>query len=96
MKALIIAAGAGSRLRDRGDIKPLVEIAGRPLIEHVGERIAAAGLGGIVVVTGYKAETLEAFLPVLSERIGLPVIAAGGIASVVASEGLRISSPAGS
>ena len=35
MKCLIIAAGLGSRLADHGDSKPLVQLDGIPLIEHV-------------------------------------------------------------
>lgn len=35
MKAGILAAGRGERLRDSGELKPLVEVAGRPLIAHV-------------------------------------------------------------
>src|SRR5262249_25746633 len=41
IKAGIIAAGQGSRLRDAGPLKPLVKIGERPLIEHVLEGFAA-------------------------------------------------------
>lgn len=46
MKAGIIAAGLGERLRDAGITtpKPLIEVDGRPLIDHALDAIAAAGI----------------------------------------------------
>lgn len=73
MKCLIIAAGQGTRLRSIAPSKPLAEVAGRPLIEHVVTAAAAGGAAGFVVVTGYSPEPLEAFLGSLAERIGLPI-----------------------
>jgi choline kinase len=73
MKCLIIAAGQGTRLRSIAPSKPLAEVAGRPLIEHVVKAAAAGGASGFVVVTGYEPEPLEAFLGSLAERIGLAV-----------------------
>lgn len=73
MICLILAAGQGSRLRAVSESKPLTPIAGTPLIEHVARRAAEGGATGFVVVTGYAAEPIEAFLPVLAERIGLPI-----------------------
>jgi choline kinase len=73
MKCLIIAAGQGTRLRSIAPSKPLAEVAGLPLIEHVVKAAAAGGATGFVVVTGYEPEPLEAFLGQLSERSGLPV-----------------------
>jgi 1L-myo-inositol 1-phosphate cytidylyltransferase len=35
MKCLIVAAGQGTRLREKGALKPLIPIRGKPLIEHV-------------------------------------------------------------
>ncbi len=62
MQCLIVAAGKGLRLRARGNSKPLVELAGKPLIGHVLERASLGGIKDFVVVTGYDAETLEGFL----------------------------------
>lgn len=73
MKCLIIAAGQGTRLRGIAPSKPLAEVAGRPLIEHVASAAAAGGATSFVVVTGYAPEPLEAFLRQLAERTGLPV-----------------------
>jgi choline kinase len=73
MKCLIIAAGQGTRLRSIAPSKPLAEVAGRPLIEHVVRAAAAGGATGFVVVTGYEPEPLEAFLDLLSKRTGLAI-----------------------
>lgn len=62
MQCLIIAAGQGTRLRSIAPSKPLVRLAGRPLIEHIVRRARAGGASSFVVVTGYEAEGLEAFL----------------------------------
>jgi choline kinase len=70
MKCLIIAAGQGTRLRAIAPSKPLARVAGAPLIEHVLGRAAAGGASGFVVVTGYRAEPVEAFLDDLAARTG--------------------------
>lgn len=75
MDALIIAAGFGSRLRDLSDSKPLTPVAGVPLLELGARQARAAGAQRLVVVTGHAAERIEAFLPGLAERIGIPVVA---------------------
>ncbi|NJM51424.1 MAG: NTP transferase domain-containing protein [Sphingomonadales bacterium] len=75
MQGLVIAAGFGSRLRDCGSSKPLVEISGMPLIEIAIRQLVQAGVTEIVVVTGYLAEKVEAVLPAISAAVGIPVIA---------------------
>lgn len=73
MDALIIAAGYGSRLADISPSKPLTPVAGIPLIELGVRQAKAAGAARVVVVTGHEADRLEAFLPGLAERAGIPV-----------------------
>lgn len=75
MEALIIAAGYGSRLRDISESKPLTPVAGIPLLELGVRQAAAAGATRVVVVTGHRAEAVEAALPKLAERAGVPVVA---------------------
>ncbi len=75
MDALIIAAGFGSRLRDISDSKPMTSIAGIPLLELGVRQAKAAGAERVVVVTGHEAERLEAALPTLAARTGIPVVA---------------------
>jgi choline kinase len=73
MKCLIIAAGQGTRLRSVAPSKPLAEVGGRPLLEHVVRAAAAGGASGFVVVTGYRGEAVESFLVGLASRLGLPI-----------------------
>ncbi len=59
-----MAAGLGKRMRPLTATrpKPLVRVAGRPLIDHALERIADAGIGHVVVNVHYLADALEAHL----------------------------------
>lgn len=75
MDALIIAAGFGSRLASLSPSKPLTPVAGTPLIELGVTQAKAAGAQRIVVVTGHEADRLEAFLPALSQRANIEIIA---------------------
>lgn len=61
-QALILAAGLGERLvaNGLGPPKPLIEVAGRPLLSHVLARLEAAGLEEACVVLGFRAEEIEA------------------------------------
>ena len=51
MKAMILAAGRGERMRPLSDRrpKPLLEASGRPLIEHCVERLVDAGIRELVI-----------------------------------------------
>ncbi len=73
MKWLIIAAGEGTRLRQRGPHKPLIPLLGVPLIERVVRTGIEAGADSFLVVTGYQAEAISAFLQKLSEKLQVPI-----------------------
>jgi 1L-myo-inositol 1-phosphate cytidylyltransferase len=73
VQALIVAAGAGSRLRSLAESKPLAPVAGRPLIEHVVRSAAEGGATSFTIVTGYRPEPLEAYLADLGGAMGLPI-----------------------
>jgi N-acetyl-alpha-D-muramate 1-phosphate uridylyltransferase len=62
--AMVLAAGLGTRLRPVTDHlpKPLVEIAGKPLLDHAIDRLAAAGVERVVVNLHYKGEMIAARL----------------------------------
>jgi choline kinase len=61
MKAIILAAGQGARLRPLTEDRPkcMVEYQGRPLIEHVASALRRSGVSDIVVVRGYAPEALH-------------------------------------
>ncbi|MEL7047770.1 MAG: nucleotidyltransferase family protein [Pseudomonadota bacterium] len=59
--AIVLAAGLGTRMRPLTDAvpKPLVRLRDRPLIDHVLDRIAAAGLTTAIVNVHFKADMIE-------------------------------------
>ena len=67
---LIVAAGTGSRLKSAGNLKPLVEVQGTPLIARALNTAFQAGVNRAIVVTGYNADVLEKYLAGLSRRTG--------------------------
>ena len=75
MKCLIVAAGQGTRLRARAELKPLIPIRGTSLIERVITNARSAGIDDFVVVTGYHAEELQAQLLLLGARLGVDITA---------------------
>ena len=61
MKAIILAAGKGTRMRELTNEvpKPMLRVQGKPILEHIIEGLAAAGVREIFLVTGFKAEVIE-------------------------------------
>jgi NDP-sugar pyrophosphorylase family protein len=72
MDAMIFAAGLGTRLRPLTDRtpKPLVPVAGVPMLERVARRVVAAGATRIIINTHHLGEQIEAFV---AERDGFGV-----------------------
>jgi choline kinase len=64
IRAVVLAAGDGGRLgfHTAGVPKPLLQVAGRPLIDYTLGALASAGVREAIVVTGYRREQLEAEL----------------------------------
>ncbi|MEM6514468.1 MAG: phosphocholine cytidylyltransferase family protein [Pseudomonadota bacterium] len=62
MRAIILAAGQGTRLRPLTDDKPkcMVELAGKPLLHHQVNALRGAGINDIVLVGGYRSDQLQA------------------------------------
>ena len=73
MKCLIIAAGKGTRLKSKGEVKPLVPILGVPLIERVIRTAIEGGVDDFYIVLGYQAEKIETFLNQLSQILNIPI-----------------------
>lgn len=61
MKAIILAAGRGSRMKSMTDEKPkcLVELHGKALLDWQLDALRGAGINEIAIVTGYKRELLS-------------------------------------
>ena len=64
MKAMIFAAGLGSRLKPLTDTKPkaLIEVAGKPMLEHVILKLKASGFTEIVINVHHFADQILDFL----------------------------------
>jgi len=62
MRAIILAAGEGLRLRPYTQDRPkcLVELAGEPLLTHQIAALGAVGIDDVCVVTGYRAKAVAA------------------------------------
>ena len=73
MKAGLIAAGLGERLRDGGITvpKPLIAIAGTPLVDRVLDAVAAAGIDEVVCIFNALADS-DAVAHHCRARQGLP------------------------
>ena len=92
MKAMILAAGRGERLRPLTDTipKPLVEVAGKALLERHLERLAAAGFRRVVINVSHLAERIiERFadgaqgVSIEWSREETPLETAGGVAKAL-------------
>ena len=83
MMAMVLAAGRGERMRPLTETRPkaLLEVGGRPLIEHHLEALASAGIDNVVINLGWHGEQI-------AERIGSG--AAWGLTVAYSPEGDNI------
>src|SRR5437870_8939238 len=63
-KAVILAAGRGTRMRElTADLpKPLIEVRGKPVLQHIVEGLRDAGICELLIVVGYRGDTVRNFL----------------------------------
>ena len=61
MKAVILAAGKGTRMKGLTDEvpKPMLKVQGKPILEHIVMALKIAGVSDFFVVTGHRAEAVE-------------------------------------
>src|SRR5712691_12726857 len=62
-KAVLLAAGRGTRMRElTTDLpKPMIEVRGKPVLQHGVEGLRDAGVRDFLVVVGYRADAVRNF-----------------------------------
>jgi UDP-N-acetylglucosamine diphosphorylase / glucose-1-phosphate thymidylyltransferase / UDP-N-acetylgalactosamine diphosphorylase / glucosamine-1-phosphate N-acetyltransferase / galactosamine-1-phosphate N-acetyltransferase len=62
-KAVVLAAGRGTRMRELTvDFpKPMIEVRGKPVLQHIVEGLRDAGVRRFVIIVGYHAEMVRNF-----------------------------------
>ena len=63
MKAVILAAGKGTRMGELTNElpKPMLKVQGKPILEHILQGIVGAGIQEVFIVTGFRAEVIERY-----------------------------------
>lgn len=94
--AMVLAAGLGTRMRPLTDHrpKPLVEVAGKALLDHVLDKLAAEGVARAVVNVHYLADQIERHVAtrarpaiIISDERGMILGTGGGVARALARIG---------
>jgi UDP-N-acetylglucosamine diphosphorylase / glucose-1-phosphate thymidylyltransferase / UDP-N-acetylgalactosamine diphosphorylase / glucosamine-1-phosphate N-acetyltransferase / galactosamine-1-phosphate N-acetyltransferase len=62
-KAVLLAAGRGTRMREMTtDLpKPMLEVRGKPVLQHIVEGLRDAGVRDFLIIVGYRADTVQNF-----------------------------------
>ncbi len=62
-KAVILAAGRGTRMRElTAELpKPMIRVRNKPVLQHIVEGLHEAGIGELVLVVGYRADVVRRF-----------------------------------
>jgi UDP-N-acetylglucosamine diphosphorylase / glucose-1-phosphate thymidylyltransferase / UDP-N-acetylgalactosamine diphosphorylase / glucosamine-1-phosphate N-acetyltransferase / galactosamine-1-phosphate N-acetyltransferase len=62
-KAVVLAAGRGMRMRELTiDLpKPMIDVRGKPVLQHIVEGLRDAGVRRVLLIVGYHAETVRNF-----------------------------------
>jgi glucose-1-phosphate cytidylyltransferase len=61
MKAVLLAGGLGTRMREETEFrpKPMVEVGGRPVLWHIMKVLGKQGITDFVICAGYKSEHIK-------------------------------------
>ncbi|MDI6811176.1 MAG: sugar phosphate nucleotidyltransferase [archaeon] len=75
MKTVVLAAGEGKRMRPLTYERPkvMLQIAGKPMIEHLLEEVKEAGIDDFMLVVGYHDETIRNYFGE-GERINIEYV----------------------
>jgi dTDP-glucose pyrophosphorylase len=62
-KAVVLAAGRGTRMRElTAELpKPMIEVRGKPVLQHIVEGLRDAGIRDCLIVVGYRADAVQDF-----------------------------------
>jgi dTDP-glucose pyrophosphorylase len=62
-KAVVLAAGRGTRMRELTvDLpKPMIEVRGKPVLQHIVEGLREAGIRELLIIVGYRADAVQNF-----------------------------------
>ena len=62
-RAVILAAGRGTRMRElTAELpKPMIEVRGKPVLQHIVEGLRDAGIRDCLIVVGYRADAVQDF-----------------------------------
>ena len=62
-RAVVLAAGRGTRMRElTAEVpKPMIEVRGKPVLQHIIEGLRDAGIRELLVIVGYHADTVQNF-----------------------------------
>jgi dTDP-glucose pyrophosphorylase len=63
-KAVVLAAGRGTRMRElTAEVpKPMIEVHGKPVLQHIIEGLRDAGIRECLIIVGYRADAVRNFL----------------------------------
>ena len=82
MKAVLLAGGLGTRMREETEYrpKPMVEVGGRPVLWHIMKLLGVQGLKDFIICTGYKSEQIkEYFLDYRARNQDFTVVLGGEV-----------------
>jgi dTDP-glucose pyrophosphorylase len=73
-KAVILAAGRGTRMRELTDDlpKPMIPVRGKPILQHIVEGMRSAGITEVLLVVGYREDVVRDFFGA-GEKFGVAV-----------------------
>jgi dTDP-glucose pyrophosphorylase len=62
-KAVILAAGRGTRMRELTDDlpKPMIAVRGKPILQHIIEGLKGAGVSDVLLIVGYREDVVRDF-----------------------------------
>lgn len=62
-KAVILAAGRGTRMRELTDDlpKPMIPVRGRPILQHIVDGMRGAGITEVLLIVGYREDVVRDF-----------------------------------